>query len=144
MSVAQLETTVIFFSAWDKSHVKWDNSRNSAKKMRITEKSQKNLSIYNLVSCPPNARRKIFSSCQFQFAWWFFILKKRIFQKRNKKKNVSLHLGGLWILVEVNWLLFVQNNWLQTHRDCSERSKRIGSSFSSLTFKIDFLSPQSQ
>ena len=28
LSVAQLKTTVIFFSAWNKSHVKWDNSRN--------------------------------------------------------------------------------------------------------------------
>ena len=25
----------IFFSAWDKSHVKWDNSQNSIQKMRI-------------------------------------------------------------------------------------------------------------
>ena len=54
---------------------------------------------------------------------------------------MSLHLGGLWILVEVNWLLFVQNNWLQTHHDCSERSKRKGSSFSSWTLKIHFLKP---
>ena len=29
LSVAQLVTTVIFFSAWDKSRVKWDNSQNS-------------------------------------------------------------------------------------------------------------------
>jgi hypothetical protein len=29
LSVAQLVTTVIFFSAWGKSRVKWDNSRNS-------------------------------------------------------------------------------------------------------------------
>ena len=64
---------------------------------------------------------------------FLFQKKKRDFPKRNKEKNVSLHLGGLWILVEVNWLLFVQNNWLQTHHDCSERSKRKGSSFSSLT-----------
>ena len=34
LSVAQLVTTVIFFSAWDKSRVKWDNSRNSTQKMR--------------------------------------------------------------------------------------------------------------
>ena len=34
LSVAQLETAVIFFSAWDKSHVKWDNSRNSTQIMR--------------------------------------------------------------------------------------------------------------
>ena len=34
LSVAQLVTTVIFFSAWDKSHVKWDNSQNSTQKMR--------------------------------------------------------------------------------------------------------------
>ena len=33
-SVAQLVATVIFFSAWDKSRVKWDNSRNSTQKMR--------------------------------------------------------------------------------------------------------------
>ena len=32
--VAQLVTTVIFFSAWDKSLVKWDNSRNSTQKIR--------------------------------------------------------------------------------------------------------------
>ena len=31
---AQFVTTVIFFSAWDKSHVKWDNSRNSTQKMK--------------------------------------------------------------------------------------------------------------
>ena len=31
---AQVVTTFIFFSAWDKSHVKWDNSRNSTQKMR--------------------------------------------------------------------------------------------------------------
>ena len=34
LSVAQLVTTVIFFLAWDKSHVKWDNSRNSTQKIR--------------------------------------------------------------------------------------------------------------
>ena len=34
LSVAQLVTTVIFFSAWDKSRVKWDNSWNSSQKMR--------------------------------------------------------------------------------------------------------------
>ena len=34
LSVAQLVTTVIFFSARDKSRVKWDNSRNSTQKMR--------------------------------------------------------------------------------------------------------------
>ena len=31
---AQLVTTIIFFSIWDKSHVKWDNSRNSTQKRR--------------------------------------------------------------------------------------------------------------
>ena len=31
---AQLVTLVIFFSAWDRSHVKWDNSQNSTQKMR--------------------------------------------------------------------------------------------------------------
>ena len=71
----------------------------------------------------------------------FSFRKKKDFPKEIKKmkKNMSLHLGGQWILVEVNWLLFVQNNWLQTHHDCSERSKRKGSSFSSLTSKINFL-----
>ena len=34
VSVAQLVTPVIFFSAWDKSRVKWDNSWNSTQKMR--------------------------------------------------------------------------------------------------------------
>ena len=36
LSVAQVITTVNFFSAWDKSHVKWDNFRNSTHKMRTT------------------------------------------------------------------------------------------------------------
>ena len=31
---AQLVTTVIFFSAWNKSSIKWDNSRNLTQKMR--------------------------------------------------------------------------------------------------------------
>ena len=31
---AQLVTTFIFFSAWDKSRDKWDNSQNSTQKMR--------------------------------------------------------------------------------------------------------------
>ena len=31
---AQVVTTFIFFLAWDKSRVKWDNSRNSTQKMR--------------------------------------------------------------------------------------------------------------
>ena len=31
---AQLLTTFIFFSAWDRSRVKWDNSQNSTQKMR--------------------------------------------------------------------------------------------------------------
>ena len=39
LSVAQLVTTVIFFSTWDKSHVKWDNSQNSTQKMRTQMKS---------------------------------------------------------------------------------------------------------
>ena len=34
VSVAQLVTTFIFFSAWEKSCVKWDNSRNSSQKMK--------------------------------------------------------------------------------------------------------------
>ena len=70
-----------------------------------------------------------------------FLFEKKGFKKKYKvkEKNVSLHLGGQWILVEVNWLLFVQNNWLQTHHDCSERSKRKGSSFSSLSLKMNFL-----
>ena len=34
LSVAQLVTTVVFFSAWDKSRVKWNNSRNSTHKMK--------------------------------------------------------------------------------------------------------------
>ena len=34
LSVAQLVTTFIFFSAWDKSHVKWDNPRKPTQKMR--------------------------------------------------------------------------------------------------------------
>ena len=29
LSVAQLVTTIIFFPAWDKSHIEWDNSQNS-------------------------------------------------------------------------------------------------------------------
>ena len=35
-SVAQHETTVISFSAWDMSRVKWDNSWNSTQKMRTS------------------------------------------------------------------------------------------------------------
>ena len=34
MSVAQLVTTVIFFSAWEKSCVKWEKSLNSTQRMR--------------------------------------------------------------------------------------------------------------
>ena len=34
LSVAQLVRTFIFFSAWDKSRVKWDNSQNSRQKIR--------------------------------------------------------------------------------------------------------------
>ena len=37
LSVAQHVTTVIFFSAGDKSRVKWDNSRNSTQKMRTIQ-----------------------------------------------------------------------------------------------------------
>ena len=37
---AQLVTTFIFFSAWDKSRVKWDNSQNSTQKMRTTDKAR--------------------------------------------------------------------------------------------------------
>ena len=36
LSVARLVTTVIFFSAWDKSLVKRDNSRNSTQKIRTS------------------------------------------------------------------------------------------------------------
>ena len=34
LSVVQLVTTFIFFSAWDRSRIKWDNSQNSTQKMR--------------------------------------------------------------------------------------------------------------
>ena len=34
LSVSQLVLTVIFFSAWDKSRIKWDISKNSIRKMR--------------------------------------------------------------------------------------------------------------
>ena len=37
LSVAQLVTTVIFFSASDKSRAKWDNSQKSAQKMRTPD-----------------------------------------------------------------------------------------------------------
>ena len=40
LSVAQLVTTVIFFPACDKSHVKWDNSQNSTQKKRTNVKFQ--------------------------------------------------------------------------------------------------------
>ena len=36
-----LLTTFLFFSAWDKSRVKWDNSRNSTQKMRTTVRSNR-------------------------------------------------------------------------------------------------------
>ena len=36
LSVAQLVTAVIFFSAEDKSRVRWDNYRNSTQKMRTS------------------------------------------------------------------------------------------------------------
>ena len=38
LSVEQLVTTIILFSAWDKSRVQWDNSWNSTQKMRTLEK----------------------------------------------------------------------------------------------------------
>ena len=38
LSVAQLVTTIIFFSAWDKSRVKWDNSQNSTQKVRTNDR----------------------------------------------------------------------------------------------------------
>ena len=34
LSVLHLVTTIIFFSAWDKSYVKWDNCQNSTQKIR--------------------------------------------------------------------------------------------------------------
>ena len=43
LSVAQLVTTVIFISAWDKSSVKWDNSQNSTQKMRTHVTKQKEI-----------------------------------------------------------------------------------------------------
>ena len=45
MSVAQLVTTFIFFSACDKSHVKWDNTQES--------------NTENEDLCPSNPRKKI-------------------------------------------------------------------------------------
>ena len=47
LSVAQLVTKVIFFSTWDKSRVKWDNSRNSTQKMRIIESSSASSVLFN-------------------------------------------------------------------------------------------------
>ena len=53
LSVAQLVATFIFFSAWDKSCVKGDDSRNSTLKMRTIvgldlDKSEKNLALIYL------------------------------------------------------------------------------------------------
>ena len=46
LSVAQLVTTVIFFSAWHKSRVKLDNSRDPTKKMRTLKKRQIKPTLY--------------------------------------------------------------------------------------------------
>ena len=106
------------------------------KKFKISE--EQTYSCITLCHALLMLAEKFSARANFNLHGDFSFRNKRIFQKKIKK-NMSLHLGGQWILVEVNWLLFVQNNWLQTHHDCSERSKRKGSSFSSWTLKNKFL-----
>jgi hypothetical protein len=59
-----LVTTVIFFSAWHKSRVKWDNSRNSTQKMRNLKKRQIKPTLYidlllNTILCKVFFKRSI-------------------------------------------------------------------------------------
>ena len=67
---AQLVTIFIFLSAWDKSRVKWDNSRNSTQKMR-TLRTKKKLIIYSLAK-----------NCTFA----------RMHAKDSKMINISCHV----------------------------------------------------
>ena len=50
---AELVTTFIFFSAWDKSHVKLDNSRNATQKILflIRNNDNKQTRFFKLVDC---------------------------------------------------------------------------------------------
>ena len=79
LSVAQLVTTVIFFSAGDKSRVKWDNSRNLTQKMRTIDTHEPEpvdpdllaAGVETLFCCWPKrlkrwvALRKVFSSHKY-------------------------------------------------------------------------------
>ena len=56
---AQLVTT-FFFSAWDKSRVKWDNSRNSTQKMRTLINFFQHLGF---VHCPIREHCHAFPNC---------------------------------------------------------------------------------
>ena len=69
LSDAQLVTTGIFFSAWDKSHVKLDNSRNSKQKMRtiVTRKQKMEDLEIPIVTICPNFAFKPSINQQFDF-----------------------------------------------------------------------------
>ena len=47
VSCSLLVTTFILFSAWDKSRVKWDNSRNSTQKMRTIDRDVRTMFPHN-------------------------------------------------------------------------------------------------
>ena len=68
---AQLVTIFIFFSAWDRSRVKWDNPRKSTQKMRtldVLEKYDSKETLEILKTDGENANRcGIFGFCLLQF-----------------------------------------------------------------------------
>ena len=128
LSVAQLVTTVIFFSAWDKSRVKWDSSRNSTQKMRTLEKDKESIYAQNRTSqegikftkvkyigssCPNTYTvpvRLTSTSSKVSFSW-FIILVNELLPTSVCLKSSTFILEHLTTNVPICWSL----------RDCKLR-----------------------
>ena len=75
-------TTVIFFSAWDKSRVKWDRSWNSTQKMRTYAPLCSESAIQSIQACRRNERLiskqvqvgKNWEYLQEVWGWIYFIM----------------------------------------------------------------------
>ena len=91
LSVAQLVTTVIVFSAWDKSRIKWDNSRNSTQKTRTFFISSDHVFSSIAGFCHVDSREPTF--CGFGWAYTIFYQSKWGYRKASKGLKIHSKLA---------------------------------------------------
>ena len=106
---AQLVTTFIFFSAWYKSRVKWNNSRNSTQKMRTWQMSKSNFSG-GLLLCLALSKRPlvITSSILKQIEKTYTKWKTRLYISYKMKLRIVKDVFWINSNAFINYLLHLQ------------------------------------